>query len=107
VHSVEAIPRRRDVWRLPALIVLVVLGMVLAGSVVLSTAFGAEPLPPSLVLEVFRHRLAGELGDRPYDAIVWQIRVSRALLGVLVGAGLAVAGAAIQTLVRNPLAGNP
>ncbi|PIE37368.1 MAG: hypothetical protein CSA54_01480, partial [Gammaproteobacteria bacterium] len=39
------------------------------------------------------------------DAIVlWHIRIPRLLLGLLVGAGLAVCGAVMQGLFRNPLA---
>lgn len=37
-------------------------------------------------------------------AIVWELRVPRAVLGALVGATLAVAGAAYQGVFRNPLA---
>ena len=73
-------------------------------SAVLSTGFGAEPLPPRVVLDVLDHRLLGGVADPTWDAIVWDIRVPRTLLAIVVGAGLAVAGAGIQTLVRNPLA---
>jgi len=38
------------------------------------------------------------------DIIVWRIRVPRALLAVMVGAMLAMAGAALQGLLMNPLA---
>ncbi|WP_084105347.1 iron chelate uptake ABC transporter family permease subunit [Demequina sp. NBRC 110056] len=38
------------------------------------------------------------------DAIVWDIRVPRALTAAAVGAGLAVAGVVMQSLTRNPLA---
>ncbi len=38
------------------------------------------------------------------DVIIWQVRLPRILLGGLVGASLAVTGAAIQGLFRNPLA---
>jgi iron complex transport system permease protein len=38
------------------------------------------------------------------DAIVWQLRLPRALLAALVGAALACAGALTQGLFRNPLA---
>jgi iron complex transport system permease protein len=36
--------------------------------------------------------------------IIWQIRFPRAILGALVGAGLAVTGCVLQTATRNPLA---
>ena len=39
-----------------------------------------------------------------HSPIVWQLRVPRALLGLLVGGSLGVAGASLQSLVRNPLA---
>ncbi|GAA3390540.1 FecCD family ABC transporter permease [Cryptosporangium minutisporangium] len=38
------------------------------------------------------------------DSIVWQLRLPRVLLAGLVGAGLAVCGAVLQALTRNPLA---
>ncbi|VAW02656.1 Vitamin B12 ABC transporter, permease component BtuC [hydrothermal vent metagenome] len=36
--------------------------------------------------------------------VIWQIRLPRSLLAVIVGAGLGGAGAALQGLLRNPLA---
>jgi len=36
--------------------------------------------------------------------IIWQIRIPRLILGLLVGAGLSVCGATLQALLRNPLA---
>lgn len=42
--------------------------------------------------------------DPMYTSIVWSIRVPRVLLAGLVGASLAIAGAAFQGLLRNPLA---
>jgi iron complex transport system permease protein len=38
------------------------------------------------------------------DAIVWELRLPRVLLATLVGGGLAVCGAVLQALTRNPLA---
>ena len=38
------------------------------------------------------------------EQIVWEFRLPRALLAVLVGAALAVSGTTLQALVRNPLA---
>jgi iron complex transport system permease protein len=42
--------------------------------------------------------------DVTEDAILWQLRAPRVILGVLVGAMLASAGAAYQGVFRNPLA---
>lgn len=36
--------------------------------------------------------------------VVWEIRLPRALLALVIGAGLGAAGAALQALLRNPLA---
>ena len=38
------------------------------------------------------------------QAIVWDIRFPRALLAMMVGAGLAIVGASLQAVTRNPLA---
>ncbi|MGW4846985.1 FecCD family ABC transporter permease [Nocardia brasiliensis] len=86
-------------------IVLPVLGALLACAMLVATGFGAENLPVSSVVEVLRHRLTGQPPtDFGLDTIVWQLRVPRTVLAAIVGAGLALAGTAMQTLVRNPLA---
>lgn len=43
-------------------------------------------------------------GSEGGRAIVWQLRAPRVVLGFLVGGALAVSGASLQALVRNPLA---
>jgi iron complex transport system permease protein len=43
-------------------------------------------------------------GEGTGAAIVWQLRLPRVLLALLAGGGLALAGLALQTLFRNPLA---
>lgn len=61
------------------------------------------------VAEVARS-IAGHLGlpveavPRLHDAIVWDLRLPRVLTAAAVGAGLALAGAVMQSLTRNPLA---
>lgn len=39
-----------------------------------------------------------------YRAIIWNIRLPRVLLGILVGASLSIAGAAFQGMFKNPMA---
>src|SRR5262249_49132358 len=59
------------------------------------------------VLGALARRIAGHAGagERPWqDAVVWSIRLPRAALAFLVGGALALSGAALQGLFRNPLA---
>ncbi|GAA3359984.1 MULTISPECIES: iron ABC transporter permease [Saccharopolyspora] len=91
--------------RLRAPLVVLLLCALLPVSTGLSTAFGAEPLPIGPVADALLSRITGGVpADLVHDTIVWNLRLPRALLAVVVGAGLALAGAAMQTLVRNPLA---
>lgn len=86
-------------------IALPVLGLLLLVAMVVATGFGAEIVPVSAVVDVLHRRITGLApGELGLDTIVWQLRVPRTVLAAIVGAGLAVAGAAMQTLVRNPLA---
>jgi len=71
-------------------------GLVLTGvAFAIATRFGEQPIS-----------LSTALGDpRSSDAVIfWSLRLPRALLGVIVGAGLAASGATLQGLLRNPLA---
>src|SRR5712664_152954 len=58
----------------------------------------------ALVLSVVLGPAAVPLGELLHSDIVWNLRAPRALLAFLVGGSLGVAGAALQALVRNPLA---
>ncbi|WP_337103203.1 FecCD family ABC transporter permease [Paenibacillus sp. YIM B09110] len=43
-------------------------------------------------------------GDTAHEAIIWNLRLPRVLIGLLVGACLAASGALLQGVMRNPLA---
>jgi len=68
----------------------------------------AVSIPPGTTVRILTHHLIGSPGQvswsRPDDVIVTQVRLPRVLLGVIVGAGLSVAGASLQAMVRNILA---
>ena len=66
---------------------------------VVSLAVGAVWLPPGTVAAA----IAGE-GSAAARIIVLDIRLPRALLAVLIGGTLGLSGAALQGLLRNPLA---
>lgn len=68
-------------------------------AVLLSVRFGSVSLTTS---EAVAALLGG--GDAVHRAILLDLRLPRAILGLLVGGGLALAGAVFQALLRNPLA---
>jgi len=80
----------------------------LMAAVMAGLLVGPVALPPGKVLAEVASRLPFLSFDSGLDArqaaIVWEIRLPRVLLGALVGAGLAVSGAAYQGVFRNPLA---
>ncbi|ADD43442.1 FecCD family ABC transporter permease [Stackebrandtia nassauensis] len=86
-------PAARHVLVLAAGLVL------LAAAVIVGLGVGARSVPPA---EVVRALFAFDGGDD--HLVVHDVRIPRALLGIGVGAALAVAGVLIQTLTRNPLA---
>jgi iron complex transport system permease protein len=79
----------------------------LLGVAVLACALGAYAIPPGEVVGSVLRR-AGLVGGRPADplaeSLLWEIRFPRVALAVVVGASLGCAGAALQGMIRNPLA---
>ena len=90
--------------RLPAVwkIVLIILPMVTA---LIALGIGRYFITPAEVLEAITGRFTGtyEISEMAYKT-VWNLRIPRILLALLVGAGLSTAGCAFQSLFANPLA---
>ncbi|MDF0512051.1 iron chelate uptake ABC transporter family permease subunit [Agromyces sp. H3Y2-19a] len=78
----------------------------LAVSIVVAVTIGPAALSPADALaSVGAHLGFGESTLSPLrDGIVWQLRMPRVLTAAAVGAGLALCGAVMQALTRNPLA---
>ncbi|OES45159.1 FecCD family ABC transporter permease [Domibacillus iocasae] len=70
------------------------------------TAVGTIHVPFRHIAVILAHHLFGTSLDldASIDNIVWKIRFPRVVLAGLIGASLAIAGAAFQGLLRNPLA---
>ncbi|PWR23490.1 heme ABC transporter permease [Zavarzinia compransoris] len=77
------------------------LALVVAVVALAGLGLGQVPIPPA---EIIAMLLGGTPADPTHGAVLFAIRLPRVVLGLLVGAGLAVAGAAFQGLFRNPLA---
>ncbi|MFV0420673.1 FecCD family ABC transporter permease [Oleidesulfovibrio sp.] len=81
---------------------ILLLGLCLAVALVISVSLGAA----NIALRDVLGSLLGFSVPPRVDAIIWNIRLPQALAAVVSGAGLAVAGAAMQSILRNPL-GSP
>lgn len=77
------------------------LTLVLLAVFVVSLGVGAVALSPARVVRVLSDPASASASEA---AIVWDLRLARALLAAAIGAGLAASGAAFQGLFRNPLA---
>ena len=79
---------------------MLLLFLLFTGAVLLaSLALGSARIPWQAVL--------GALGGDPQgtqEMVIWNIRLPRNLVGALVGADLAVSGAILQAVMKNPLA---
>ncbi len=72
---------------------------IVAGSCVAGLMLGGVALPLPTLLEALNHR-----GPAVIQTIVWRLRIPRMLLAFSVGGLLALSGALLQVLLRNPLA---
>lgn len=76
-------------------------------SVVLSAAVGAMYIPIKEILTLVGAKLglvSAENVPKQYETVLYLVRIPRVVLGLLVGAGLGISGAAVQGIFRNPLA---
>jgi iron complex transport system permease protein len=76
------------------------LGALFLVALLLEILLGPVSIAPARLL----HLLLGAPADPTEAAVLWQIRLPRALMAVAVGASLGLAGAAQQGLFRNQLA---
>ncbi len=108
-------PAQGSVRRPPGPLLFGIFALLLLVCIVLSFGIGPLKVMPGEVLRIVLAPFGQVLGlDPGLDhneglnprnvAVVWNLRIPRALLGALVGASLALAGAGLQGLFGNPLA---
>ncbi len=104
---VSLFERKRHRWRLTIAalsiaLTLAIFFMTLVGSMGPIGPSGGERIPLQAALDI----LFGESENWPenFRAIIMDIRLPRILLGVLVGCSLAVSGAVMQGVFKNPMA---
>lgn len=93
---------KKKLWLwMPILIIVLVISII--GAIMV----GSVGITPQLIIEVllFKTGILSETNaSNAQQIIIWEIRVPRVLLALLVGASLAISGAAIQALVKNSIA---
>jgi len=83
-----------------------IVGCLLACIIVagVSLGFGTYPISFFEAYETIWNHLTGNIVDQVADIVVVRDRLPRICVGILAGSGLAVAGAAMQSILKNPLA---
>ncbi|MGQ8630265.1 FecCD family ABC transporter permease [Agrobacterium sp. DKPNP3] len=78
----------------------------IALAVGISVGIGDMPIPLSTTYSAITNKLGWTTVElnRIHETVIWEYRLSRALVAVFCGAGLALCGAIMQALLRNPLA---
>ncbi|HWQ64176.1 MAG TPA: iron ABC transporter permease [Methanospirillum sp.] len=67
--------------------------------IIISISVGPVFIPPDEVLKT----LMGISVTEKWDTIIWDIRLPEVIAGIIAGVGLAIAGVAMQSILRNPL----
>lgn len=103
----EGLTRHLLKWRRRTMGMLALLG-ILVVAIILAASVGSASIPLAVVWQVMLSKLPfvsiAPTWPTSVETIVWDIRLPRIVLAAVVGGGLAVAGAAYQGLLRNPLA---
>lgn len=94
---------------MPILPVIALLSLVLLVSMTAAILLGPVSIDPATIWKIVFYKLFAWDVHSPdwskaQENIVWNLRMPRVILGMIVGAGLAVTGTAIQALVRNSIA---
>ena len=95
-----ATPDRRSRRRIPPAAVLGVAVALLALVAIASLAIGARQVPFDVVVQAFTAPVPGD----PDQVVVRDLRLPRAVIGIMAGAALGVVAAILQGATRNPLA---
>lgn len=82
------------------------LAALLAAAILMAVALGSVPLPTGGIVRSLLARvgLASSDWSPTQETILWTVRLPRVLLAAIVGGGLAVVGATLQAVFRNPMA---
>jgi len=91
-------------------LIFALLIVLLVFAIIAGISFGSANIPPSIVSRVLLSKVLpdgwiniSDINETDF-VVIWLIRTPRVLVAAFVGAGLAIAGAQMQGLFKNPLA---
>ncbi len=106
----DAVSPTRTPGRLRSSLIVGTFIVALCGSIVVAAFVGTASIGVLDVLGIILHNVGlGALAPVPpapplIDALIWESRLPRVLLAAVVGLGLSISGAVLQSITRNPLA---
>ena len=80
--------------------ILFLLAALVIVSAIAAITFG----PADITVKQLMTCLIGHCQSQVTDVVIWQVRIPRVLVALVAGMGLAIAGAILQNITRNPLA---
>jgi iron complex transport system permease protein len=107
INAIAERPAKRDRLTMRRLVItLAALMVALLVIAVIAIAVGSEHISISAIFKIIASEITGHPADVTPEqrTIIVDIRIPRAIMAIIVGAALSVAGAAYQALLRNPLA---
>lgn len=91
--GISFLVEKKTIW------MILILSILCIAVMIISTGIGSKMISPVSVVKVlFGH------GEKMHTVIIEKLRLPRIVIATLVGASLAVAGAVLQGIIRNPLA---
>jgi iron complex transport system permease protein len=103
VEGTSPIPARAQALSRHPATVVIALALLVVLLMLGAALIGAYPLSLGDVAAAVGRKLRGGVPEGQIDTVLFDIRIPRIFAAVLVGAAIAAAGAAYQTLFRNPL----
>lgn len=100
-------PKKQEERSYSGFLVFSLLSILLIASLLYSIGTGAMNITPTQLIGIIAHKIGIATPftyDEQHELVFWIIRLPRICLGILIGAGLGIAGASLQGLFRNSLA---
>ena len=96
----------KDSRRTSLSILVGLLILALGAALIISLALGAVSLPFEQIIRLLFNKLIGRVDPElaKVEAIAWHIRLPRSIGAIMAGASLALSGAVVQGVFRNPMA---